>query len=457
MPAYIDHKLASFESFATPTYFQPPFAKPVDRSAGPQPRATEDDPRRREGAAPLRVPGSTRRRRTPTARASPTLDKVAKKKHGDRFAEARRADADEAARRPGGRQGRRASRSRRTSSRWCSRTSTRGCSPTRSTAGTATSPAGSSSAIPARSAPTRRTSSMHGPQHKRVQGLRDMPAMNPGVPQDHAILPLAGTRQTEGAVRWPSSTPRSTSSRSARAGPRRSSPPSSARTGRAWSRSSRAAHAGRTRTSRTTTTASATRCATRMMVDLQRETWTWRPEPERARAADAPVRHRSTPGRASAARPCTGRRSSGATSRPTSATARTSSSATARRRSRTAAPSRTGASPTTSSSRTTTRSSGTSAPPARPGTSTGKKIPGGNPFESPRSRGYPEPSARRSHRTARTSPTACDEPRPAPVHAAVRRSPRAPGPTRTATTAAAASTAASARASAARSTRRRAR
>jgi len=38
----------------------------------------------------------------------------------------------------------------------------------------------------------------HGPQHKRVQGLRDMPAMNPGVPQPNAILPLAGTRQTEG-------------------------------------------------------------------------------------------------------------------------------------------------------------------------------------------------------------------------------------------------------------------
>lgn len=38
---------------------------------------------------------------------------------------------------------------------------------------------------------------IHGPQHKRVQGLRDMPAMNPGVPQDHASLPLAGTRRTE--------------------------------------------------------------------------------------------------------------------------------------------------------------------------------------------------------------------------------------------------------------------
>jgi gluconate 2-dehydrogenase gamma chain len=35
---------------------------------------------------------------------------------------------------------------------------------------------------------------VHGPQHKRVQGLRDMAGMNPGVPQDHVILPMAGTR-----------------------------------------------------------------------------------------------------------------------------------------------------------------------------------------------------------------------------------------------------------------------
>ena len=29
VPAYIDGKLASFQSFATPTYFEPPFAKPA--------------------------------------------------------------------------------------------------------------------------------------------------------------------------------------------------------------------------------------------------------------------------------------------------------------------------------------------------------------------------------------------------------------------------------------------
>jgi gluconate 2-dehydrogenase gamma chain len=34
----------------------------------------------------------------------------------------------------------------------------------------------------------------HGPQHKRVQGLRDMPPMNPGRLADSAIMPLEGTR-----------------------------------------------------------------------------------------------------------------------------------------------------------------------------------------------------------------------------------------------------------------------
>jgi gluconate 2-dehydrogenase gamma chain len=33
----------------------------------------------------------------------------------------------------------------------------------------------------------------HGPQHRQIQGLAQMPAMHPGVPQDHAILPLHGT------------------------------------------------------------------------------------------------------------------------------------------------------------------------------------------------------------------------------------------------------------------------
>jgi gluconate 2-dehydrogenase gamma chain len=34
--------------------------------------------------------------------------------------------------------------------------------------------------------------------NRRVQGLRDMPPMNPGTPAQHAILPISGTKRTEG-------------------------------------------------------------------------------------------------------------------------------------------------------------------------------------------------------------------------------------------------------------------
>jgi hypothetical protein len=39
----------------------------------------------------------------------------------------------------------------------------------------------------------------HGPNpSRRVQGLRDMPPMNPGSPAKHVILPISGTSRTEG-------------------------------------------------------------------------------------------------------------------------------------------------------------------------------------------------------------------------------------------------------------------
>lgn len=36
----------------------------------------------------------------------------------------------------------------------------------------------------------------HGPNHRTIQGLAQMPPMNPGVPQVHVILPIEGTRRT---------------------------------------------------------------------------------------------------------------------------------------------------------------------------------------------------------------------------------------------------------------------
>jgi gluconate 2-dehydrogenase gamma chain len=36
----------------------------------------------------------------------------------------------------------------------------------------------------------------HGPRARTIQGLQQMPAMNPGVPQDHVVLPIHGTERT---------------------------------------------------------------------------------------------------------------------------------------------------------------------------------------------------------------------------------------------------------------------
>ena len=41
VPTYIDTKLSQFATFATPTYFHAPFAKPIPGQAGPQPDAGE--------------------------------------------------------------------------------------------------------------------------------------------------------------------------------------------------------------------------------------------------------------------------------------------------------------------------------------------------------------------------------------------------------------------------------
>ena len=184
VPAFIDTKLAQFASFATPTYFDAPFAKPVARPPGPQPGAPTDDPRPGSRAAPLRLPEQ--------------LDAAGRLPQGARRARPVHAQG---ARRP------------------VRRTST----PARQDAVLEVLEAGKAGGLPqakgffkmvledtyegmfadpsyggnrgyagwklvgypgAQRAYTA-DELQHGPQQKRVQGLRDMPAMNPGVPQDH--------------------------------------------------------------------------------------------------------------------------------------------------------------------------------------------------------------------------------------------------------------------------------
>ena len=77
---YIDRKLAQYESFATPTYFKPPFAKPA-KGHRARPRRRHDL-RRREGSAAVRLPVLARRRRTPTDKGIAALDAATQSLYG---------------------------------------------------------------------------------------------------------------------------------------------------------------------------------------------------------------------------------------------------------------------------------------------------------------------------------------------------------------------------------------
>jgi gluconate 2-dehydrogenase gamma chain len=196
VPAYIDNKLASFESFSTPTYFRPPFAKPVKRSAGPQPHAkgailVEAKELPRYGFQGSTTPQDAYRK------GLATLDKVAKKKHGHRF-----INLDEATQTQlladleDGKVA--AFKKSKDFFKMVLEDVYEGMFSDPLYGGNRDLAGWKLVGYPGAQRAYNAHELMHGPQHKRVQGLRDMPAMNPGVPQAHVILPLAGTRQTEG-------------------------------------------------------------------------------------------------------------------------------------------------------------------------------------------------------------------------------------------------------------------
>ena len=195
VPSFIDQKLAAFENFATPTYFMPPFAKPVKRSTGPQPGArksilVDEKELPRYGFQGNSTPQDSYRA------GLGTLDDVTKKKHGRRF-----VDLDET------------TQIRLLSDMEDGKVAGfpeakgffkmvledvyEGMFSDPLYGGNRDLVGWKLVGYPGAQRAYTEHELMHGPQHKRVQGLRDMPAMNPGVPQDHVILPLAGTRRTE--------------------------------------------------------------------------------------------------------------------------------------------------------------------------------------------------------------------------------------------------------------------
>ena len=257
----------------------------------------------------------------------------------------------------------------------------------------------------------------NGPQHKRVQGLRDMPPMNPGVPQDHVILPLAGTRpERTGSHGDPAQEGRHGHDRrrldrrharrealpagheivSLEQGPPRWTWPHFAHDHDSLRYSVRYA----------------------LMVDLHRETWTWRPNP---RSPALPMRQYGTfnpgMGLGGAAVHWSAQlwryleydfrhRSHiveryGASKIPAGSTVQDWGSAT------------------TSSSATTTRSNGTSAPPGSAGNLNGEIHPGRQPVRGARAPRLPEPPLTVTPLGEKFA-AACREPRAPPVHPAGR-------------------------------------
>jgi len=195
VPAYIDHKLATFASFSTPTYFQPPFAKPVQHPSGPQPHATDSILVEAKELPRYGFQGSS----TPQdayRKGLATLDKVAKKQHGNRFVKLDEktqtkllADLED---------GKVAAfKKSKAFFKMVLEDVYEGMFSDPVYGGNRDLAGWKLVGYPGAQRAYTAYELRNGPQHKRVQGLRDMPAMNPGVPQPHVILPLAGTQRTE--------------------------------------------------------------------------------------------------------------------------------------------------------------------------------------------------------------------------------------------------------------------
>ena len=195
VPAYIDGKLADFRSFATPTYFQPPFAKPVPNPTGPQPGARKAILVQAKQLPRYGFQGSS----TPQdsyRKGLATLDKVSKKKYGARFADL--PDKTQTKLLADMEDGKVAGfKDSKDFFKMVLEDVYEGMFSDPLYGGNRDLAGWKLVGYPGAQRAYTEYELMHGPQHKRVQGLRSMPAMNPGVPQEHVILPLAGTRRTE--------------------------------------------------------------------------------------------------------------------------------------------------------------------------------------------------------------------------------------------------------------------
>jgi gluconate 2-dehydrogenase gamma chain len=192
VPAFIDTKLAQFESFATPTYFDAPYAKPVGHPTGPQENArttilVEGEELPRYGFQGKTTPQDAYRA------GLVALDRFTRRKHGERFVNLDEPTQDavlavlESGKAGGFPQA-------KDFFKMVLEDTYEGMFADPIYGGNRDYVGWNLVGYPGAQRAYTSHELEHGPQQKRVQSLRDMPAMNPGVPQDHVILPIAGTR-----------------------------------------------------------------------------------------------------------------------------------------------------------------------------------------------------------------------------------------------------------------------
>jgi|tagenome__1003787_1003787.scaffolds.fasta_scaffold20980225_4 gluconate 2-dehydrogenase gamma chain len=195
---YIDHKLARFETFATPTYFHAPFAKPTAGHPGPQSGATETI-LVHEQDLPLYGFQSNLTPQEAYRKGIVELDDHARAMFGKPFADLGEAAQDEIITAlekdavatftaPGGKD----------FFTMLQEDTVEGMFADPLYGGNRDYAGWKLIGYPGAQRAYTGEELRHGPHLRRVQGLREMAPMHPGEPQDHVVLPISGTRRTAG-------------------------------------------------------------------------------------------------------------------------------------------------------------------------------------------------------------------------------------------------------------------
>jgi gluconate 2-dehydrogenase gamma chain len=190
VPTYIDTKLSQFEAFATPTYLHPPFAAPVKRPTGPQPNArgkikVQADELPRYGFQGSKTPQDAYRA------GLAALDAYTMREDGKRFAQLDEARQDavlevvESGKAAG-------FKDSKGFFDMVLEDTYEGMFADPVYGGNKDYIGWKLVGYPGAQRAWTPPELKHGPRGRRVQGLREMPAMYPGIPQGNAILPISG-------------------------------------------------------------------------------------------------------------------------------------------------------------------------------------------------------------------------------------------------------------------------